>query len=932
MSKEIIICLVITGVIIPARVGHAYTGTFNEALKDETVSQQAIEEDDLEIIRNRLIAELLDEELDKRQIEILMSTISNEGNWPDINYNDVSRTTFEQIQHVNNLTQLSRAYAKPGSEFHKNPELKQVIFASLDYWIENDFIADNWHTNEIANPRDWTHILLMMDSELTDSQIEQLLEMAGRANLNAWGARPGGDLIRIAGIQAKVALFERDEDLLFESAEVMAGQIHFTSGRGLKPDYSFHHRTDRVTSTLSYGTGYAGVFAAWALRLTDTQFSFPEKTLHLLTDFFIEGISRAMVHGHYRDPGSMNRGMSRPSALSAVGADLPEDLVHISGYREEKLRHIIGIRNGEIEPDITANRFFWHSEYLSHQRPEYFTSVRMYSARTNNMEAPHNQESLKHHHFADGANFISRTGREYTDIFSVLDWQKIPGTTVVQKPSHPNPNQIVKQGKTDFVGGVSDSTYGAAVFDFDSPHDTLTARKSWFFFDEEFVALGSAITSDSDYPVATTLNQSLLHGDVTVGKDTGTGIQDEGEHSLSGVSWVHHDMIAYLFPKPTDLRLENREFTGSWSSITDRAWARARGEEKKDLFLLWLDHGATPNSASYEYIVVPGLEADNVESYRQRAEIEILENTPEIQAVHHSGLNITQIVFYETGEIELPGGITLTAETPGLVMVSTDEGKIEKITVSDPTRKQDIFHLKTDTRFTGNTHNWKAAWKEEVSEIFIDLPEQEYAGKSVVLDRSMQQPEGSAPLFDPDRKTGIAVNGNGEQETRGHYIGQEFGGGVIYWVDETGERGLIAAKSDQSDGVRWHNGPARISTSLGDHRARTTNARGDGIGAGKMNTKLIVAQQTEDDFFGNFAAKVCADFQGGGYGDWYLPSKSELNLMYNQKDVIGGFANALYWSSTEYNIGFAWEQYFYGYGGQYTSPKGASRVRCIRKI
>ena len=99
-----------------------------------------------------------------------------------------------------------------------------------------------------------------------------------------------------------------------------------------------------------------------------------------------------------------------------------------------------------------------------------------------------------------------------------------------------------------------------------------------------------------------------------------------------------------------------------------------------------------------------------------------------------------------------------------------------------------------------------------------------------------------------------------------------------------------------------------------------------------MNTKLIVAQQTEDDFFGNFAAKVCADFQGGGYGDWYLPSKSELNLMYNQKDVIGGFANALYWSSTEYNIGFAWEQYFYGYGGQYTSPKGASRVRCIRKL
>ncbi|MCH8032257.1 MAG: DUF1566 domain-containing protein [Bacteroidetes bacterium] len=137
-----------------------------------------------------------------------------------------------------------------------------------------------------------------------------------------------------------------------------------------------------------------------------------------------------------------------------------------------------------------------------------------------------------------------------------------------------------------------------------------------------------------------------------------------------------------------------------------------------------------------------------------------------------------------------------------------------------------------------------------------------------------------------------------------HYIGESYGGGIVFWVDATGQHGLIAATSDQSTGLRWNNGINRV-----------TNATGDGVGAGKMNTSLIIAMQTNDNTVGSFAALLCANLviTSGGvdYGDWYLPSKYELNLMFLQRATIGNFTSNFYWSSTEFSqAGGAWVQNF----------------------
>lgn len=155
-----------------------------------------------------------------------------------------------------------------------------------------------------------------------------------------------------------------------------------------------------------------------------------------------------------------------------------------------------------------------------------------------------------------------------------------------------------------------------------------------------------------------------------------------------------------------------------------------------------------------------------------------------------------------------------------------------------------------------------------------------------------------------------------------HYIGESYGGGIVFWVDTTGQHGLISAASDQSTGVRWYAGTNT-----------NTMALGDGIGAGARNTAIIIANQGYGDG-DTYAARVCAEYQGGNYGDWYLPSRRELNLMYDQKEIIGGFGGIgiSYWSSTEKDSSTARYQVFGNGITFYVSKSNSSslHVRAIR--
>jgi len=462
------------------------------------ISSATANPDDFDVIKERVVAELMKTSIDDGRVESIIGKMNADGSFQGINYEDLSRTAgFPHRHHTSNLAYLALAYKSKASEYYKNKDLKEIITRGLKYWDDNDFVGDNWHNNQISTPTYLVNLMLIIGDELPKDLVNRAQPIIGKANMNASGARPSGDRIVIAGILAKNLLFIGDKKEFEKIIELIEGEVKFSTGkRGMQHDYSFHHRTDRVNNTTSYGyRKYANAFGEWSYYVADTKYEFSVEKINQLVDYYLDGIYKQLVYGVYTDISVKNRSISHKSDFQPQGVTEIERLLYSTDYRKNELEEIIKLRKGEVEPSLSFSKFFWQTEHFVFQRPNFYTTVRMYSTRNRNMEVPYNGPGKTTHHRADGTNYLQLTGDEYHNIWAVYDWQKISGTTIMQKPELYGPKEIQKDGLTDFVGAVTDGLYGAVAFDFRSPHDMLSAKKSWFFFDEEYVCLGTDINS-----------------------------------------------------------------------------------------------------------------------------------------------------------------------------------------------------------------------------------------------------------------------------------------------------------------------------------------------------------------------------------------------------------------------------------------------------
>lgn len=194
-------------------------------------------------------------------------------------------------------------------------------------------------------------------------------------------------------------------------------------------------------------------------------------------------------------------------------------------------------------------------------------------------------------------------------------------------------------------------------------------------------------------------------------------------------------------------------------------------------------------------------------------------------------------------------------------------------------------------------------------------------------------------------ETAISTNEQAIQDTAAqiradltpkYYIGQLYGGGIIFWIDHTGEHGLIASLDDLDggSGVPWSN---IINVEIGETAQSMT--------IGKSNTVTIIAQSGHE----SSAAKLCNEYAGGGFTDWYLPSSREFSLLAlqdilidnildkDEDDTTNGFSHEYvsptygrYWTSTEYNDIQAWKFKFYNGDVSGEEKDNELSVRAIR--
>ncbi len=149
-------------------------------------------------------------------------------------------------------------------------------------------------------------------------------------------------------------------------------------------------------------------------------------------------------------------------------------------------------------------------------------------------------------------------------------------------------------------------------------------------------------------------------------------------------------------------------------------------------------------------------------------------------------------------------------------------------------------------------------------------------------------------------------------------LGQSYAGGIVFYVDSTGSHGLVAAPTDQSGAIVWWNGSYL-----------NTKATGTAVGTGQTNTASIINYQGS----GSYAATLCSQ-SFNGYNDWFLPSKDELQLMYNNLHAkgLGSFTGGFYYSSSEFDVYQAWTlDFMYNSSFGYYKNNQA-RVRAVRKF
>jgi hypothetical protein len=180
----------------------------------------------------------------------------------------------------------------------------------------------------------------------------------------------------------------------------------------------------------------------------------------------------------------------------------------------------------------------------------------------------------------------------------------------------------------------------------------------------------------------------------------------------------------------------------------------------------------------------------------------------------------------------------------------------------------------------------------------------------------------------------INLHNGGDVNDPPPIVGDFYQGCVVFYIFVDGDtdyiagqtHGLIAAVADQSSGIRWHNGSDV-----------TTGATATAVGKGVENTNFIITAQGTGLLH---AAGLARAYTGGGFTDWFLPSKDELNKMYTNRAMINttasaysgsNFVTSTYWTSTESASNKAWAQDFYD-GSQLNGLKYLSgiSVRAVR--
>lgn len=656
----------------------------------------------------------------------LVATLSADGSWPDVNYDDKSLTGWSPTLHLDRLWSLTTEYVRLKPAGPARAALKDAIDRGLAFWFRRDPQSHNWWYNRIGAQQRFSKIGLLLDDELTPEQRAGIVKILRRST--TVGAT-GENLVWTAGNTVVRGILERSPAVCAAAFEKIADEIRVAPDvdEGVKADGTFLQHGQQLYNG-GYGAGFAVDTSRFLYYAANTAYQFPKDKVDIVTSYILDG-SRWMVYRNMPDYSTRGRDITRvarppgPCYLAAACQQLKES----PGPRQAEVAAFLDELN-QGENSLAGNKHFWHSDYMTHRRPGWMMSVKMLSSRMQSGEVG-DGEGLRSHLLSDGVTYLySGDGLAYHNVFPVWDWKRLPGITAAWSPAPPE-GQVASFGNSDFAGGVSDGTFGACAFILQ--RGNLKARKAWFFFDHECVALGAGIESGLE-PAYTSLEQNLLSGDATV-CDGGRVYPLAGELNSQNIRWVHHRDVGYFLLQKARVTARAAPQTGSWQNIS-RGGSRA--PLSRDLFSLYIDHGPGARGASYQYLVAP-MKAAACKAYAAALPVRVLVNTADTAAVEHIGLGIVQAAFFGEGTVTASDGLTLGVDKPCLLMCRKDRGKLI-ISAANPLNQPATLGITVNAELTGTGAVWQRS--RAVTKIRLDLPDGEFAGQTASASFMLKAP------------------------------------------------------------------------------------------------------------------------------------------------------------------------------------------------
>ncbi len=352
-----------------------------------------------------------------------------------------------------------------------------------------------------------------------------------------------------------------------------------------------------------------------------------------------------------------------------------------------------------------GTHIFYNTDYVVHHQPDFAIQLRMFSTRTKTHEDINEGTNRLGWYQGEGSLFLyNRDNSLYNDnYFATVNPYRLPGITVDSRPRETPGSKDGALSASPWAGGVELDGFGLASMGLAEPETTLTAQKSWFFFGDQIICLGSEIRSSDNRVIETVVENVKLHGDgknafVVDGqaKPNTPGWQAD----LKDMKWAHlagtvpGTDTGWVFPGGATIKALREARTGNWTNsfVKDNN----AGDHVRNFLTLWYDHGANPAGATYAYIILPGKTADQTKAYAEKPGVEIVENSAKAQTVTSKELGVTGANFW-TGAAHKSGGTSCSGKAA--VLVHEQNGKLS-VAVSDPTQLETGVEITLDSRVT----------------------------------------------------------------------------------------------------------------------------------------------------------------------------------------------------------------------------------------